>query len=277
MYKKDIIGITGYSGILGSEISKKLKKKNYKINFYKNNILKKKKIKNWINSNKFDVVLHLAAKVPTKVASRNYKLSNKVNYLGTKNLVEAIKESNKKVFLFFSSSSHIYNFSKKKIQEKNKYSGISKYGKTKIKAEKILLKNSKYYDLCIGRIASLTSEKQSTNYFLVNLINKVKMGENVIYRNSNIRRNFIHVTDVSNIIYKIIKLKLTGIYNISTDENTYFLKLFEYLNKKYNAKIQYKKKKSEYLVLSNKSIKRFIKNYKFIKLKKIIYKIYKYI
>ena len=276
MYKKELIGITGHSGILGTEISKKLKKNNYRLYYYKSDILNKKDLTSWILKHKFDIILHLAAKVPTRIADKNFSLVEKVNFSGTKNLVEAIKQTNKKIYLFFSSSSHIYKFSNKEIDEKNKYFGISKYGKTKIKAEKYLLKNKKYINLCIGRISSLTSEQQNSNYFLVNLIKKIKNKKKIFFKNSNIKRNFIHVEDVSKIICKIINVKLEGIYNISSDDQTNFSKLFQYLNKKYDVNIKYKKGKKEYLILSNNLIKKKIKNLKFIKINKIIDRIYKY-
>ena len=75
---------------------------------------------------------------------------------------------------------------------------------------------------------------------------------------------------------KIINVKLEGIYNISSDDQTNFSKLFQYLNKKYDVNIKYKKGKKEYLILSNNLIKKKIKNLKFIKINKIIDRIYKY-
>ena len=110
------IGITGSSGILGKSLISLLKKDpKYKIYNYKNNIFHKNKLDNWVKQNQFHVIVHLAAVVATKKAKKNYNLAKKVNYVGTKNLVNAIKKyQKKKIFLFFSSSSHVYSFTKKK-------------------------------------------------------------------------------------------------------------------------------------------------------------------
>ena len=122
-----------------------------------------------------------------------------------KTLINSIKKYQKsKPFLFFSSSSHVYSFSRKIISEQDKTYGINKYGKTKLLAEKILLKNLKFYNLCIGRISSLTSENQNNNFLINKIIDLGKRKKN-FFKNSNIKRNFIYVDDVSKIIVKIIQ------------------------------------------------------------------------
>ena len=62
--------------------------------------------------------------------------------MGTKNLVDAIIDSNIKWF-FFSSTSHVYKSrkKKKKISENSIKKPISYYGKTKFLAEKYIIKN----------------------------------------------------------------------------------------------------------------------------------------
>ena len=139
-------------------------------------------------------------------------------------MINSIKKNQKlKPFLFFSSSSHVYSFSNKIILEKDKTYGITRYGRTKLLAEKILLKNLKFYNLCIGRISSLSSENQTKNFLINKIIYLGKNKKKIYFKNSNIKRNFIYVDDVSKIIIKIIK-KITEflIYQI--------VKLHIYLN-----------------------------------------------
>lgn len=270
------IGITGSSGTLGKSLNKFLiKNSNYKIFRYKHDIIDKKKLNYWVKYNQFHAIIHLAAIVPTEKVKKNFKYANKINIGGTKNLVEAIKNyQKKKVFLFFASSSHVYSFSKKIIKENNELRGISKYGKTKILAEKFLLQNSNHYFLSIGRISSLCSENQ-TNDFLINyLIGACKENKKICFGNSNIKRNFIYVDDVSKIIIKIIKKKLVGVFNISNTESTKLSKLFIYLEKKYGFIIKHHLGRIEYLELSNKLLLKKIGNFKFLKLNDIVKKIY---
>ena len=77
-FNKIKCGITGHTGVLGSELIKK----NKKIRFikFKGDISNKKNIQNWFQNNKFDIIIHLAAIVPTKIVKKNYKLANKINY-----------------------------------------------------------------------------------------------------------------------------------------------------------------------------------------------------
>ena len=269
------IGITGGSGTLGKSLIKLFKQKKIVTSNYKFDILNKKKINSWIKQNQFNIIIHLAASVPTSNAIKNFHLVKKINYVGTKNLVEAIKKyQKKKNYIFFSSTSHVYQFSNNKLSENDITKTISKYGKTKLMAEKFLIKNNKFYNLCIGRISSLVSENQSSEYFLLKLINKKKSKKFINFGNANIKRNFIYVDDVSKIILKIIKQNFVGIVNISSNEVTKFSKLFDFLNKYYKFNITYHLSEQNYLDLSNKLLQKVIGKYKFISLKKIIKKLY---
>ena len=107
-----ICGITGGTGTLGKFLLKNLP---FKFIKYKGRVENKKNLSKWILKNKFDLILHLAAIVPTNQVKKNFKKALKVNYGGTKNLVDIInKKKNKPAWLFFASTSHVYNFKHKK-------------------------------------------------------------------------------------------------------------------------------------------------------------------
>ena len=79
------IGITGGTGILGRNLIKFIKlKTNYKVIKYKNNILNKKKVNIWVKKNQFNIIIHLAAIVPTSLAKKKFIFSKNVNFIGTK-------------------------------------------------------------------------------------------------------------------------------------------------------------------------------------------------
>jgi len=96
----------------------------------------------------------------------------------------------------------------------------------------------------------------------------------IIFGNSNIKRDFIYVDDVSKIIIKIIEKKIKGVINISNSQTTHLSDLFVYLKNKYGFIIDHNSNKEEYLVLSNKLLIKKIGNYRFLKIKDIIKKIY---
>ena len=81
---------------------------------FKGNIENYKDVKNWISKNNFDLLIHFAAKVPTAEVDLNFKKALKINYLGTRNLVKALKYRKQKPdWVFFASTSHVYKLNKK--------------------------------------------------------------------------------------------------------------------------------------------------------------------
>ena len=132
------IGLTGSTGSLGKVVLKNFRLK--KINTFKDDITNRKKVFNWIKKNDFDAIIHLAAIVPIKTVNKNRTKAKNVNFYGTKNIVDACVKSNINWF-FFSSTSHVYNSSKKKITENFPTKPISFYGRLNYKLKNISLKN----------------------------------------------------------------------------------------------------------------------------------------
>ena len=79
------IGLTGGSGVLGSSLVKILNKED--INYFNGRIENIKDLQNWISSNKFEFIIHLAALVPTNLVNNNKEKALLVNFKGTKNIV----------------------------------------------------------------------------------------------------------------------------------------------------------------------------------------------
>ena len=161
--KSKIIGITGSTGVLGKYIIKNLK--GYKFDCFKGDIKSKSQVKRWLKNKKFEGILHLAAIVPTLKVSENFKKALDTNFYGTKILVDEVIKNNVTKWILFTSSSHVYNFSQKKIKETFKTKPISKYGITKLKAEKYILKIKNKINICVVRIFSYTYYNQKNFFF----------------------------------------------------------------------------------------------------------------
>ena len=140
-FNKVKCGITGHTGVLGSELIKK--NKELKFIKFKGDITNKKNVQKWFQYNSFDIIIHLAAVVPTKVVKKNYKKANQVNYFGTKLLIDEILKNQKIKWFFYSSTSHVYKFTKNKISENGIIKPISKYGSTKLRGENYIKKKLK--------------------------------------------------------------------------------------------------------------------------------------
>ena len=167
------IGLTGSTGSLGKVILNN--NKNLKIECFKGDITNYSEVANWVKKKRLDILIHLAAIVPIKTVNKNKKKAKLVNFIGTKNLVDACAYHNIKWF-FFSSTSHVYKSSIKKIKEDAPKQPISYYGKTKLMAENYILKKFKKSktNYCIGRIFSTTNINQKKNYLVPDLKFKIK-------------------------------------------------------------------------------------------------------
>ena len=214
-------GITGFNGNLGKTFITLNNKFNY-IRF-KGDIRKKKEVNNWIKKNNFDLLIHFAAIVPTSIVNKRYKKALSVNYLGTKYLVDAIIRYNKSIeWFFFASTSHVYPKKFYKISEKHKTKPSSKYGKTKLLAEKYIEKNLKNTKtkFCVGRIFSIIDNKGS-EFFLRGLLKKIKENrKKIILNNLNHERDFLTTNQISKIILLLWKKKITDIINIGSGIKT---------------------------------------------------------
>jgi len=105
-------GITGHAGVLGS----KLIKKNNTIKFIKFywDIANKKHVKDWLVKRNIKIIFHLAAIVPAQIVKKEPKKANKINYLGTKILIDELIKLKKIKWFFFHLHPMYINFLKKK-------------------------------------------------------------------------------------------------------------------------------------------------------------------
>jgi UDP-glucose 4-epimerase len=245
-------GITGASGVLGKAITKKL---SYKFIPFKGRLENKKNIYKWIKNNNFDLIIHLAAIVPTNIVNNNFNKSNKINYVGTKNIVDAILKYKPDLkWFFFSSTSHVYKLKNnfKKVNEKSIISPFTKYGLTKIRAENYIVNklNNTSVRYCIGRIFSYSGVHQKRPYLIPSLIHKIKQTKNkyICFKNLNHYRDFLTLNDVCNAINILSKNKSIGIYNIASGKSFLLEDIAKYISKKFKKTCKFKKNKKTFLI-----------------------------
>ena len=295
--------ITGGAGYIGSHVAEILFKKykkvflldnlstghrkliNKKAKFFKLDILRKDKIKKIIKKNNIDSIIHLAANLIISEGQRKPKKYYKNNVLGTKNLLEACKDTTVKNFIF-SSTAAIYKEGQYKVSEKSIIKPKSIYGKTKIKAENLIRNFAKknkinygilrYFNIAgsspSGKIGLINknSDHLFKNFSIEILKKKPKLkiyGTNYKTKDGSCIRDFIHVSDIAEIHYlvleKINKLNISKILNCGYNKGTSVLQVAKEFKRQSSKKvniIETKRRSNDLIkiIASNNNLKKFI-------------------
>ena len=230
--------VTGGAGYIGSHIVENLVKTknkviildnlvtgykrliNKKAKFIQGDIKKKKELIKIIKNNNINSIIHLAAYLNVSEAEKNKKKYYNNNVIGTKNLIEACKNSSVKNIIF-SSSCAVYGNVKGAVSEYKKPDPGGYYGYTKFKGEELLKKFKKKYNYNFGILryfnvagaspsGKIGEIETSHGHLIKNLaiqslkkVPKVKIfGNNYETKDGTCIRDYIHVTDLADIHIK---------------------------------------------------------------------------
>ena len=294
--------ITGGAGYIGSHVTETLisnKKKifivdnlstgyktliNKKAKFYKINILNTKKLKQIIINHKIDSVIHLAGSLIIGFGEKNPKLYYKNNVLGTKSVLLACKNTLVKNFIF-SSTAAVYRDKQKIVHEKSIIKPKSVYGKTKMKAEKLIISNCKklkinyailrYFNVCGASLSKKIGLIASTDSLFKNISTEIMRKKPIIkiYGNDyktpdgTAIRDYIHVSDLADLHLKILNKVSTVnksiIVNCGYQRGTSVIEVVNEFKKqiKKDISILYKKRRQGDLAMviaNNKKLKKII-------------------
>mgnify|MGYP000016410938 CR=1 FL=1 len=221
-----IIGSTGY---IGSKLKKILSKK-YKLitpNKKKLDITNYSNLKKFVNNN-IHYIINLSGQI-----SNNSNLMKRVIINGNKNIIKLCCD--KKIKIFFLSTSLIYGYSKKNKNENSIKKPIDNYSKFKLIAEKEYFKSSTNF--IILRLCNIYNDKK--NGIVKNLKSSVIKKKKLFITNSMAFRNYINVKDLVTIITKMLNTKLKyKVYNVGY-ENVKLIDLINKLEKKFKLQISY--------------------------------------
>ena len=250
MIKK--ILVTGGAGYIGAHVSELLIKQkkqvfiaddlstgykkliNRKSKFFHCDILNENKIKKIIKENKIDSVIHLAAALSVGESQKKPKKYFRINVKGTKKLLNAVKGSKIKNFIF-SSTCAVYKDGLSRVSERSKLKPTSVYGKTKLMSEKLIIKFCKknkinygilrFFNVAgaspSGKIGQINKGDQLFKNLSVEVFKKKPKfriyGSNYKTSDGTCIRDYIHVSDIaeihSKVLAKIHKLNKSGIFN----------------------------------------------------------------
>ena len=233
------VGITGSTGFLGKILCKKLSEIKYCFSAFEGDVRNKEDLRRWIKEGDFDSIIHLAAVVPTSQVNKDPLRAYEVNVGGVLNLLSELQKQNKKVWLFFSSSSHVYKSSESKISEDDEIEPVSQYGWTKYIGEKICTDFSKSEDckfpICCGRIFSFYHKSQKPPFLYPSILKRLKeedLDKPFFLYGADSERDFLNAEEVVDIIIKLMKNKSEGIINIASGKGTKIREFVQNLSSK---------------------------------------------
>ena len=295
--------VTGGAGYIGSNIAEKLiqQKSNVvvidnlvkgfrrllhkKVKFHKIDIHNFREVRRIIKKYNIDSIIHLAALLDVNESEKKPKKYFKNNVLGTENILKVCKNTSVKNFIF-SSTAAVYKDGVYKVKENSPTKPKSIYGKAKLKAEKKIiqfLKNSKinyailrYFNVCGASKSNRYGQINSYDLLFKNLAKAALKKKPIvnIYGNDyktkdgTCIRDFIHVTDISDIHIKVLKkinfLNKSVLLNCGYGKGLTVMQVVKEFKKvsKKNMKINIESRRKADLgkiVADNRRLRKFIK------------------
>ena len=293
--KKKII-LTGGLGQDGIILNNLLIKKNY---FVYSIINKKPPIKrfsntlylniNLFNFNAIDklikkikpyAIIHLASKNVSSEKSKNMKnkIYYKKNFLMTKNLIDSVVASDKKIKFIFSGSSQMFMKKTGIVDENSRFMSNSFYSKYKIDAHNYIISKKKKYNLNVSTAIFFNHDSKYRNkkFLLPRLMqylskNKISLIKKIYQE--NISGDFSHADDICNGLYLLLKSdKNPDKIIFSSNKISFINKLIRHGLKKFKIKIKLKIKKNKSpKLIGNNSLAKKLLNWK---IKKNIYLVF---
>lgn len=241
------VGITGYKGVLGRIISKRLEKQGIRITSYGGDITDVVSLHSWFEKHRFDYFFHFAAIVPVTDVQNNPLKAYEVNAIGLYYICKEIIKTQSSCWLFIASTSHVY---KKQpadgsdlLNESSPKEPVTIYGMTKLLAEQISVPILRQYKIsyCIGRVFSFTSIMQKEPYLVPTLRRKIEAtpeNSTLNITNPDCVRDIVDAETVIDCILHLTYTYFKGIVNIGSGEGKRIIDIARHIIKLANKNIQ---------------------------------------
>ncbi len=229
--------ITGSTGLLGSYLTKHLKRQKFKITKFKRKGLSKLSnihfCERYFKKNNYDKIINLSAITNIDYCEKNKLIAKEVNFTLIKNICNVLKKLKRKTHIIQLSTDQFYNSFKTNSEDKKKC--VNYYTKTKLMAEKVCLKSN-----CtilrtnfVGR--SLAFGRTSFSDWIYYSI-KNKRSINLA---SDIMFSPLSIKSLSKVIFTIIKKPKKGLYNVGSVKGLSKLNFAKKFSKKVGLNIDY--------------------------------------
>jgi len=222
--------ITGSSGFVGNYFIRKYKKK-YNIktfSFRKDDI-------NILNFNNANVIFHLSALVH-QMGGASKEEYEKVNVTQTLQLAKKAKENGVKQFIFMSTVK-VYGEETNNVYTENTIcKPQDEYGKSKLKAEKLLLElEDEDFRVSIIRTPIVYGHGVKANIqALINFVNKVSL---LPFGKIKNKRSMVYIGNLCHLVDEVIQQKQSGVFLASDNSAFSTSKLIELIAKNLDKKV----------------------------------------
>ena len=202
--------ITGGSGQLGGALTQIMNNLAVAPTHKELDITNRDKVFSFVKENKPSVIINCAAYNAVDKAENDVKNCMAVNYLGTKNVVEAAAEVG--AYLIFISTDFVFDGEKKTPYETyDKVSPLSFYGRSKVKGEEVALS---YENSLVLRTSWLFSKRE--NNFVHAVLKKAMNNESIAVVSDQVGSP-TYAADLAETINRLIKIRPTGILHATNE------------------------------------------------------------
>jgi nucleoside-diphosphate-sugar epimerase len=231
--------IFGVSGFIGSHLAKELSSKDYEVYgtyrhwnphsvFVRMRVHKEiatlqgditdyNFVREAINYTQPDVVIHLAAQAHVRKAQQDPITTYRTNILGTLNILEACKSQSVQYVVYFSTDKVYGN--KINATEEDSLDLSEHYAASKVCSDLIAQKYQDVLSLAIVRPCNIYGYDHNSR-IVPNVIRQCLRGERpkIFKETRDHVRQYIYIKDLCQAIELLISKRVTGIYNIGTDD-----------------------------------------------------------
>lgn len=195
--------ITGINGFIGKHLSAALREKGHfvygiDIGDSSGDVLDKEAVKKAMEG--AETVIHLAALTSHQDIVGNKFKALEINFLGTKNVLDAFSESKTAKKFIYSSTGKVYGDIKfLPITEEHPLLPLNILGKSKLITEKLIDFYSKdsQKSFVIFRIFNVFGQGQRESFIVPNILSQINNSGKVELGNTKPRRDYVYIKDVA--------------------------------------------------------------------------------
>ncbi len=185
-----------------------------------------------------DIVFHLAASISRNRDFNIFENMLKVNVTGTFNLLKSLLNTECEQFIF-TSSSEIYGNNASPFHEDLLPMPVSPYSLTKVMAENLIKTFSQQHNknYTILRLFNFFGENMSDDFFISQMVNSLRKGQDFLMTKGEQTRDFLYVKDIVSALTLVAESTASHneTFNVCSGVGSSLASLASFVNKEMGA------------------------------------------